>query len=104
MAKTAMPSTIIHALCEKARHSMPAPPISIPATMVGSAGRSRTTRLTSTWSRMIMPASMTVMCSASKTKFTRSPTAWSNPVTAWLTGARSTKSRRYQSTEPNCWK
>ena len=76
----------------------------MPVTMVGRAVQSLTMRLTSTCSRMMVPALMTVTCSASNVNVHGSPSRCSSEVTAALTGAWSTKSRRYQSTEPKFWK
>ena len=94
MANTAIPSTNTHADCEAASSTKPSPPMAIPVIIVGSAPRFFTIRLTTTWSRMIIPASITVTCSASNTKSHGRPTPRSRLVTPWLTGARSTKSRR----------
>src|ERR1035437_8414130 len=59
-----MPSTNAQGFRDAARHRNPSAPIDMPMTMVGSAGRFFTMRLTSTWSRMMVPALIEVTCSA----------------------------------------
>jgi len=78
--------------------------MAMPVTIVGRAGVVLTARLTRTCSRMIVPALMTVTCSASKTNVQGRPTDRNSEVIAALTGPRSTKSRRYHSTDPKFWK
>ena len=68
--------------------------MAMPVTIVPSAGRFLTIRLTMTCSRMMVPALITVTCSASKVNVQGRPTAWNAEVSARLTGVRSTKSRR----------
>ena len=99
-----MPRTKTQGLREEASSRKPTAPSAMPVTIVGSGFQSLTSRLTSTCSRMIVPALMTVTCSASKVKVQGRPSPRSQDVTAALTGARSTKSRRYQSTDPKFWK
>ncbi len=55
-------------------------------------------RLTSTCSRMMVPPLTTVTCSASN--FRGTP----KDAKKRFTGVASTKSRRYQSTDPKFWK
>ncbi len=99
-----MPRTNTHGFREEASRRKPTAPSAIPVTIVGSGGQSFTMRLTNTCSRMIVPALITVTCSASKVKVQGRPRPRSSEVTAVLTGARSTKSRRYHSTDPKFWK
>ncbi len=98
MENTEMPRMKTQALVEAARHRKPTVPITMPATMVGSGRVFLTIRLTSTWSRMMVPPLTTVTCSASNLR--------GMPIDAKnaFTGVASTKSRRYHSTDPKFWK
>ncbi len=99
-----MPRTKTHGLREEARSRKPTAPSAMPVTMVGSGFQSLTSRLIRTCRRMIVPALMTVTCSASNVNVQGRPSRWRREVTAALTGARSTKSRKYHSTDPKFWK
>ena len=104
MENSEIPATKTHGLTDVARSVNPPAPISIPATIVRSAGRAATMRLTRTCSSTMVPALITVTCSMSNRNVTSRPMRWSRAVTAALTGSLSTTSRRYHSTEPKVWK
>ena len=93
-----MPRMKIHTLVDAARQRKPRVPMTMPETMVGRGRMFLTMRLTTTWSRMIVPPLTTVTCSASN--FRGMPME----AKSRFTGVASTKSRRYHSTDPKFWK